>query len=348
MLPSLSLLEKLCNTAGVSGDEGAVRRIVLEAIRPHADEVTVDAMGSVLAVKRGSRGGKRPRVMVAAHMDEVGFMLTDKGKDGLFRFGVVGGIDPRILPGKAVRVGKKGIPGVIGAKPIHLTTRDEGKRVIKVEDLRIDVGPENKDKVKGGDWAVFDTPFEQIGPSLRAKALDDRLGVANLITLLQDAPPEVDLLAAFTVQEEVGLRGAFAAAYALAPDLAIAVDCTPAYDQPAWDGEENTRYNTRLGYGPAIYVADRRTISHPALVRHLAETAEAEGIPYQYRQPGGGSTDAGAIFHRREGIPVVSLSTPGRYLHTPASIARLEDWHNTYRLLRAALARMEGGMVNAE
>ncbi len=336
--PSLSLLEKLCNACAVSGDEGAVRQIVLEEIRPHADEITIDALGNVLAIKHGQEGEKRRRVMVTAHMDEVGFMLIDKGKDGLFRFGIAGGIDERILPGKPVWIGKERVPGVIGAKPIHLTTASERKDAMKVEDLRIDIGPEGK--ANAGDWATFATSFEQIGPSIRAKALDDRLGVAILITLLQNAPPNIDLLAAFTVQEEVGLRGASAAAYTLDPDLAIAVDCTPAIDQPCWDDEENTQYNTRLGYGPAIYVADRRTISHPTLVQHLTETAQAEGIPYQYRQPGGGSTDAGAIFHRREGIPVVSVSTPGRYLHTPLSIVHLEDWYNTYRLLEAALRRL--------
>ncbi len=338
-LPSLSLLEKLCNACAVSGDEGAVRQIVLEEIRPHADEVTVDAMGNVLAVRRG-RGQGLPRVMVAAHMDEVGFMLVDEGKDGLFRFEVVGGIDERYLPGKAVWVGRERVPGVIGAKPIHLTTAGERKEALRARDLRIDVGPEHQKKVKAGEWAVFATPFEQAEGLIRAKALDDRLGVAGLITLLQNAPPGVDLLAAFTVQEEIGLRGAFAAAFTLNPDMAIAVDCTPAMDQPRWDAEENTRYNTRLGRGPAIYIADRRTISNPRLVQHLTATAEAEGIPYQYRQPGGGSTDAGAIFHRREGVPVVSLSTPGRYLHTPISLARVDDWHNTYRLLHSALARM--------
>ncbi len=338
-MTDLNLLEKLCNACAVSGDEGEVRRIVLEEIRPYVDEVTVDAMGNVLAVRRG-KGENLPRVMVAAHMDEVGFMLIDGGKDGLFRFGLVGGIDPRYLPGKSVWVGRKHTPGVIGAKPIHLTTARERRNALSVKELRIDVGPERKNRVKAGDWAVFATPFECDGRVIRAKALDDRFGVANLITLLKNAPDTIDLLAAFTVQEEIGLRGAFAAAFTLQPDIAVAVDCTPAIDQPRWDEEENTQYNTRLGHGPAIYIADRRTISNPRLVQHFTSVAEAEGIPYQYRQPGGGSTDAGAIFHRREGIPVISLSTPGRYLHTPISLALVEDWRNTYRLLHAALSKM--------
>jgi len=174
--------------------------------------------------------------------------------------------------------------------------------------------------------------------SICAKALDDRLGVANLIELLKNAPPNIDLLAAFTVQEEVGLRGARVAAYAFDPDLALALDCTPANDLPAWDGEENSRYNTRLDHGPALYLADRATISDPRLIRHFVETAEAQNINYQFRQPGGGGTDAGAIHKQRAGIPSLSMSVPGRYLHTAASMVRINDWQHTLNLLYAALA----------
>lgn len=148
------------------------------------------------------------------------------------------------------------------------------------------------------------------------------------------------MLAAFTVQEEVGLRGAKVAAYALEPDVAIALDSTPANDLPAWDGSENARYNTRLGEGPAIYVADAATLSDPRLIRFLVETAQAAGIPYQIRQPGGGGTDAGAMHKQRAGIPTVSISVPGRYLHTPLSIARLSDWKNTLALVYTALAQL--------
>jgi tetrahedral aminopeptidase len=173
----------------------------------------------------------------------------------------------------------------------------------QVDSLRIDVGPGNSSKVKVGDRATFATRFSRTGASLRAKALDDRLGVATLIELVKNAPANIDLLAAFTVQEEVGLRGAKVAAYALEPDVAIALDSTPANDLPAWDGSENTRYNTRLGEGPAIYVADAATLSDPRLIRLLVETAQAAGIPYQIRQPGGGGTDAGAMHKQRAGIP---------------------------------------------
>jgi endoglucanase len=229
---------------------------------------------------------------------------------------------------------------VIGAKPIHLTTEDERKKTIPKDSLRIDVGPENKTKVKVGDRATFATKYRRVGPSIQAKALDDRLGTASLIELVKHAPQNIDLLAAFTVQEEVGLRGARVAAYALDPDLAFVLDSTPAFDLPPLDEGENVQYNTQLGAGPAIYVADRATLSDPRLIRHLIKTAEAEGIPYQIRQPGGGGTDAGAIHRQKSGIPSVSISTPGRYLHTAVSIARISDWKNTLALIYAALIRL--------
>jgi putative aminopeptidase FrvX len=310
----------------------------------------------VLAVCKG-KGSNRPRVMLAAHMDEVGFMLTNDDGDGIFRFEIVGGIRPNQLVGKPVWVGMDNVPGVIGTKPVHHTTSDERKRSISLDTLRIDIGMENGKKAKVGDWATFATDFKRLGPSIRAKALDDRFGVATLIELIRNAPANIDLLAAFTVQEEVGLRGARVAAYAFNPDMAFVLDCTPAMDLPVLRDERvyspnervgNARYNTRLGAGPAIYIADRATLSDPRLIRHLAETAEEFGIPYQFRQPGGGGTDAGAIHKQRAGIPSVSVSVPGRYLHTAASLSRLEDWKNTLALIHAALTRMSMKVLASE
>ncbi len=333
----INLLERLSNACAVSGDEGEVRSIVLEQVKPYAGEVKVDAMGNVL-VTRWAASQHAPRVMLAAHMDEVGFMLVEKEEGGLFSFQKVGGIDERQLAGKPVWVGKKHIPGVIGARPIHLTDRDERSKKIPLESLRIDLGPNGGEGVKPGDRATFATTFQSMGPSLRGKALDNRLGVATLIELVRHAPENVELLAAFTVQEEIGLRGARVAAYALNPDLALVIDSTPANDLPVWDDSENTRYNTRLGGGPAIYLADSATLSDPRLIGWLAQTAESAGIPYQFRQPGGGGTDAGAIHRQRMGIPSISVSVPGRYAHTASMMARLSDWQNTLALLHQALS----------
>ncbi len=345
-ITQLNLLEKLCNAMAVSGDEGEVRKIVLEAVRPYAEEVKVDALGNVLVTRAGS-GENRLKVMLAAHMDEVGFMLAADDGEGLFRFELVGSIDVRQLPGKAVIVGKEHLPGVIGARPIHLVKDDELKNKIPLESLRIDLGPGGA-KAKAGDRATFAAHFQRSGPSVIAKSLDNRLGVATLIELVRHAPPNIDLLAAFTVQEEIGARGAKVAAFAFDPDLAIAIDSTPANDLPAWDASENVAYNTKLGLGPAIYVTDKGTLSDPRLIRHLVATAEAGRIPYQLRQPGGGGTDAGAIHKGRAGIPSVSVSVPGRYPHTAAGLAQLVDWKNTVNLLHAALVRMTPALLNEE
>ena len=334
------LLRQLSEAVAVSGDEGAVRRLILDAIAGSVDDVRVDALGNVLAVKKGA--GRGERLLVAAHMDEVGFMVTGIDSDGSLRFEIVGSIDERVLLGKPVLVGPKRLPGVIGAMPVHLVSADQRTAVVKATRMRIDIGADSeaaaKKLVKPGDRAGFASEFSVLGPSFRGKALDDRLGCAALVELLRGPAFHFDLHAAFTVQEEVGLRGAKVAAFATDPQAAFVLDCTPANDLPHSNEEkENTQYNTRLGLGPAIYVADRATISDQRLVAHLQRTAERAGLPYQLRQPGGGGTDAGAIHLAREGVPSVSLSVPGRYLHTPFSIARADDWRHAMALMRAAL-----------
>lgn len=346
----IALLEKLSNAVAVSGDEGEVRKIVLEEVRPYADEVKIDAMGSVLVSvhpqNRAAGGQPALKVMLDVHMDEIGFMLVEAGDEGLFRFETVGGIDARQLVGKAVWVGKDHVPGVIGAKPIHHTTPEERRGAIPLDALRIDLGPGGGSKAMVGDRASFATRFLQAGPSLFGKALDNRLGVATLIELVKHAPANIELRAAFSVQEEVGLRGARVAAYAFDPDLAIAIDSTPAYDLPTWDGSENSTYNCRLDQGPAIYLADAGTLADPRLVRHLVATGDALGIPYQFRQPGGGGTDAGAIHKQRAGIPSISVSIPGRYAHTAVMLSRLADWQAALSLVYHALVRLPADLLS--
>lgn len=342
----IKLLERLSNACAVSGDEGEVRKIVLNEVHAHVDEVKVDALGNVLVTKSGSVG-HRLKVMLAAHMDEVGLMLTHESGEGIYRFDVIGGVSTSDLAGKAVWIGKDHIPGVIGLRPVHLAHGDGNYKPIDLDDLHIDVGPA-KGNEKVGDRATFATSFVRLGPSLRGKALDNRLGVATLIELVKHTPPTIDLQAAFTVQEEIGLRGARVAAFEFDPDLAIILDSTPAYDLPAWDVDENVRYNTHLGAGPAIYIADSSTLSDPRLVRYFIETAEANKIPYQIRQPGGGGTDAGMIHKQREGIPSISISVPGRYHHSPAAIVRLSDWQHTWNLVATALSHLTQEILSSE
>ena len=349
----VALLERLCNASGVSGDEGQVRAIVLEQVRPLADEVQITALGSVLAIRHARNTDNPLRVMLDAHMDEVGLLVVADEEGGLYRFVKVGGIDDRSLPGKTVLVGKEQAPGVIGARPIHLTERGETDNKIPLDSLRIDVGPNGGGKVKVGDRATFATRFRAVGPSFIAKAIDNRVGCATLIELLRAAAAgaydQIELLLSFSVQEEIGLRGARTSAYALDPQVAFAIDSTPAYDLPAdEEDEENTGYNTRLGQGPAIYLADSATLGDPRLARHLLVTAEQNGIPYQIRQPGGGGTDAGSIHKVRAGIPSISVSIPGRYAHTAAMVARRSDWENTLRLFDQALRTLTSDILTAE
>ena len=340
--PQLKLLEKLCNVIAVSGDESEVRKIVLDEIKDHADDVRVDALGNVLATKLGRRA-KRVKVMLDAHMDEVGLMIVAEDGEGIYRFEEIGGIDPRHLVGKQVYVGKERAPGVIGGKPIHLMESGERTRKVPIDALRIDLGLAGKAKV--GDRAGFATKFRRVGPSIMAKALDNRIGVATLIELFKHAPSNIDLCAAFTVQEEIGLRGAKVTAQYFNPDLAIAIDSTPANDLPNFDGNENTTYNTKLGLGPAIYVADGSTLHDPRLVRFLQTVAASAKIPYQLRQPGGGGTDSAAIQRALAGIPTVSVSVPHRYTHSPVSLSRVDDWKNTLALLHTALKKITVDLI---
>ncbi len=350
----IHLLERLCNASAVTGDEREVRVIVLEQLRANslADEIKIDALGSVLAIRHARNTENPLRVMLDAHMDEVGFLIVSDEENGLYRFVKVGGIDERVLPGKMVLVGKENLPGVIGAKAIHLTEPGETDDKIPLDALRIDIGP-GGGKVKEGDRATYATRFQEVGPSFIAKALDNRLGCATLIELLRAAKisPALDaleLLFSWSVQEEIGGRGARVAAYAFDPELAIALDATPANDLPAYDDRENAVYNTRLGHGPAIYIADSSTLGDPRIARQVMRTGEELGIPFQIRQPGGGGTDAGAIHRVRAGIPALSISVPGRYLHTSASVARRADWENSIALVWNALARMDRTVLEGE
>jgi putative aminopeptidase FrvX len=336
----LSLLRRLSEASGVSGDETAVRAIVLEALKGKIKSHKIDALGNLLVECR-TRGKARMRVMVAAHMDEVGLVLMQAGSDGLWKFETAGGVNEQTLPGKPVRIGRDRVPGVIGVKPVHLTEKDEVDHPIKKDAMTVDIGAKDKEgataALKPGDRAAFAASFHAERGVIHGKALDDRLGVAALVELAADPPPGVELWAAFTTQEEIGLRGARVAAHALDPKVAFVLDATPALDMPMWDGSENTSYNTKLGGGPAVYVFDQRTISDARLVRLLREAAGKRGIPYQLRQPGSGGTDAGAIHLARAGIPSVSVSVPCRSLHGPVSTARVSDWRALIALVRGAL-----------
>ena len=339
------LLKELSESFGVSGHEGPVRQCILEAIKGLTDEHSVDALGNLIAFKRGSAEAPRRKIMVTAHMDEVGVMVVYIEREGSLRFRPVGGIDDRVLLSKKVLIGDNRVPGVIGVKPVHLLEAKERNQVLQVKDMSIDIGALSKEEaerlVKLGDYAAFDVAFSELGGDLhtvKGKAFDDRAGCVALVELLK-GNYAVDLHAVFTVQEEVGLRGAQVAAYALAPDVAFVLEGTICDDLPK---KRDVSPTTTLGAGPAITVMDRSVVADRRLLTLLIEAAQSEGIPYQFKQPGVGGTDAGAIHLARQGIPSAVVAVPSRYIHSPVCLLSLNDLENTVHLVRAALARLPG------
>lgn len=340
---AMQVLQPLSEAIGISGQEDAVREVILKAIDGHVEQIRIDPMGSITALKPGTGDEPRLKLMIASHMDEVGFMVTGFDSEGLIRFTNVGGIDDRILPGLRVLVGSDQIPGVILWKPIHKGT---DQNVVSIDHLRIDIGAKDKGavegKVKRGDRIAFSSQFMPLGDQVvRGKSFDDRVGCSLLIDLLYGGPYPVDVLAVFTVQEEIGLRGAAVAAQTLQPDFALVLEGTTAQDtpNPLAEVDDTDEYNPtcRMGGGPVISVMDRSMITNPKLVTFLRETAEANNIPYQYKTQLGGGTDAGAIHQASAGIPSMVLSMPCRYIHSPTAYLHRQDYRDMLRLIAAVL-----------
>lgn len=333
------LIKELTELNGVSGDETAVRNFIKEKIEPYADEITVDSMGNLIALKRGSSA---KRVMLSAHMDEVGFILSGITDKGFLEFKTVGGIDTRVIISKKVTVGKNKIPGVIGMKAIHLQKRSERESVPEIKDIFIDIGAKDKktaeEKVNLGDYIAFDTGFEQLGKyTFKAKAIDDRAGCAILAELIKN-PVKYDTYFCFTTQEEVGLRGARVAAHRINPDIALVIEATTCSDAHGFDEHESV---TSLGGGAAVTFMDRTTIVNRDFYKWLYETAERNGIKVQYKRSTSGGNDAGRIHLEREGIKTASISVPCRYLHSPCSIASLADIEAVQKLAAMFLDKID-------
>jgi putative aminopeptidase FrvX len=338
------LLEKLANAHGISGYEGDIREIIQKQIKPYVDEVRTDSFGNLITIKKG----KSPSVMLAAHTDEIGLMVKYIDDDGFIRFAKVGGwFDQTLLNQRVLlHTGKGTVAGVIGSKPVHVMQEDEKKKPIEAKDMFIDVGALSKEEaavmgIEPGVTASLDRSLVALaGDRVTGKAFDDRAGAAVLLTVMQritnlDLKPTV--MGVFTVQEEVGLKGAKTSAFGLNPDVALAIDtCIPG-DHPGIKKEDSA---IKIGGGPAIAVIDasgRGIITHPRVLEWLRETAKAKGIPCQLEVAEGGTTDATAISLTREGIPsgVVSIAT--RYIHTPVEVLSLKDLESTTELVVEAI-----------
>ncbi len=335
----LNLLKQLCALNGVSSWEDEVRDFIVEQVRPYADSIRVDALGNLIVFKHGKVHSGND-LLFSAHMDEVGLMITRIEEDGCLRFDSVGGIDRRVLIGKQVFIGKDRLPGVIGFKPIHLTTREERRQVPKMEDLYLDIGVDSKEEaeklVSRGDVAAFGPEWVDFGSRFKAKAIDDRVGCAVMIKLLQEDLP-MDCTFVFSVQEEVGTRGAFAYAFSVKPKIAVVVEGTTAADLPGVPERQQVCFP---GQGPVISLIDGGTIYDRGLFETLRDLANANDIPWQVKHMVAGGTDARTIQRSREGVRVTGISAAVRNIHSPSSVADRNDVEYMLKLARLFIQAM--------
>jgi len=330
---------KLCSIPGVSGCEDAVREEIISSVGRHGD-CSVDALGNLIVFKKGKQKPVKKR-MVAAHMDEVGFIVVFITDEGFLKFTTVGGIVTGILPGKRVLVGEGRIPGVIGIKPVHLTDKKEAAEVPAADSLYIDIGASSRAQAEQsvcvGDCAVFDSePIEFGDGLLKARALDDRCGCAVLLDLIRSEIP-YDTWFAFTVQEEVGLRGASAAAYRIEPDVAVVVETTTAADLPGVEGEKRV---CALGGGAVVSFMDKTTLYDRKLYDTAFRLGKENGIQVQTKTLVAGGNDAGSIHRSRGGVKTLTVSVPCRYLHSPACVVKLSDAREVRNLVLALIGSL--------
>ncbi len=339
MTLDLNLLRSLTQTPGIASREDKVRAVVAAHLGPLVDQLSVDALGNLIG-RRNGRGG--PRIAIAAHIDEIGFLVRHVDDNGFLRVQRVGGFDPRVLVAQRVTVHPRSgdsLPGVFqpASKPIHLMQPGDAKD-LKLEDLFVDLGMAGeavKEQVRIGDMVTLERDLIRAGDTVVSKALDDRLGVYVMIEAVRKATDSnAEIFAIATTQEEIGLRGAHASAYSIEPDLAIALDVTIAGDIPGGAPDAQV---SKLGAGTAIKIIDSSQIANPMIVDHLRDLAEEHGIPYQMEILPFGGTDAGAFQTSRGGMPTATISIPTRYVHTVNEMAHVDDIQASVDLLAAFL-----------
>ncbi|WMM26508.1 M42 family metallopeptidase [Tissierella sp. MB52-C2] len=334
------LLKQLTEASGISGNEKEVRDLIISEIKDHVESFKIDRIGNIIAYKKGKDTSKK--LMITAHMDEVGLLVTDIDNLGLLKFTTVGGVDKRILVSKPVLVGKDKTDGVIGAKPIHLQKRQEWTRALGIDELYIDIGVNSKEEaeklVQIGDYVTFKSDYIEFGEDLvKAKALDNRVGCSLLINLIKEVK-DISFYGVFTVMEEVGLVGAGPAAYEVDPDISLVLEGTLCYDMPKLDTHLVPTY---LNKGPAISLIDRTTVYDRNFREKITSIAEKNNIPYQYRKTSMGGNDSGRIHTTKEGSVTTTISVPCRYIHSPTSVMSKKDYNHTYDLLKAILSEFE-------
>ena len=330
---TVELVKNLCEIDGVSGAEDKVREYIEEQIKGHC-EYRVDARGNLICFKKGKKTPSK-KIMLSAHMDEVGFVVTGVDEDGFLRFSTVGGIDSRVVIGKRVRL-ESGIPAVVGTKPIHMQSADEQNTPLKISDMYLDIGAKDKadalESVELGDHAVFYSNFIEFGNGrIKGKALDDRAGCACLIQLLQQEA-EYDFTACFTVCEECGKSAADNAAFSVQPDIAIIVECTAAADV---SGVSELNQVCAQGNGPVLSFMDGGCIYDRGLFKKGLAIAKEKNLLCQVKQGVSGGNDAGVIQVTGAGVKVMAVSMPGRYIHSASSVLKVSDIDATTQLLGA-------------
>lgn len=326
------LLKELCLINGVSGDEDRVREYISGKVGGYCDEMTTDNLGNLICFKKGRKSAKK--LMVCAHMDEVGFIITSINGDGTLAFDMVGGIDPSVVIGRQVTVGD-GINGVVGATAVHNLSKEQRESAPTFSSLYIDIGAADKAEaekhVRPGDCAYFDSEFTELGGGrIKSKAIDDRAGCAMMIKLMQEEL-EYDTWFVFNVQEEIGLRGSRVSAFTVAPDFALVLESTTAGDI---DGVIGAKCVCSVGKGAVVGFMDRSTIYDKELYRLAFDLAEKNGIPCQTKTMIAGGNDSGAIHISGKGVRTIALSLPCRYLHSPSSVIQWSDLEDSYKLVK--------------
>lgn len=331
----IETLKTLCALSGVSSFEDPVRDYLMEQASPYADSMRVDALGNLIVFKKGTKttGNK---LMLCAHMDEVGLIIRQITDDGYLKFAPIGGIDRRVLIGKRVFAGWNRVPGIIGLKAVHLTTAEERGKVPRLEEFYLDIGAKDREEAENsvslGDFAVFDNECLEYGNGMfKAKAIDDRVGCAVMLKLLQRELP-MDCIFAFTAQEEVGTRGAFGAAFSVTPEIALVLETTTAADLPGIKGQKRVCVP---GQGPVISLMDGGTIYDKELFRLMCGAADKVGIPWQVKHYIAGGNDSRAVQRTKTGVRVAGISAAVRYLHAPTSVGSTRDFEQMLDLAAA-------------